>query len=331
MKRYSQACTFLSEPRVGIVSLLITYGFRFSFRKPIEMELNDANSHLRRMVEEELKSLGYRNNIIKMSRGTSVGDNYLAVITLVDINANTPEGEPTKLHWIAKCAHQNKQFRQNIKVYAVYSREIYMYTEVLPAFEQLQKINAVSEPFKEYPHFITSTMEEMHETIIMENLKAKGYIMKNRREPLDYTHTKYVITHYAKYHALSFALRDQHPEKFEEIAKITQTSFFDDSSREAMEVTMNSTCTRAIKAFTEDDQKELELLRYLEKYCYDVLEYSCRGSEAGQHGVIIHGDSWINNMLFRYEVRFSLRWAKYGVPQGSHVRPILFLRYSTIY
>lgn len=274
------------------------------------MELNDKNSYLRSLVERELKSLGYRSNTIKMSRGTSVGDNYLAVITLVDINANTPEGEPIKLHWIAKSAHQNKQFREHVKLYFVYSREIYIYTEVLPAFEQLQKRNTISQPFKDYPRFITSSMEEMHETVVMENLKAKGYIMKSRREPLDYTHIKYVITHYAKFHALSFALRDQHPEKFEEIAKNTQTNFFDGTNRESMQEAMSTTCTRAIKCFTDDNEKELKLLRYLEEYSYDVLEYSCKGSKAGKYGVIIHGDSWINNMLFRYEVRFSFPWTK---------------------
>lgn len=264
------------------------------------MELND---HLKALVEKELQLLGYRNNSIKMSRGTSVGDNYLAVITLIDINAIDAECKPAKLHWIAKTAHQSKQFREYVKLEFVYNREVYMYREILPTFEKLQK-KTIAEPqlFKSYPRFITSSLEEFHETVIMENLKAKGYIMKNRREPLDYNHTKYVITHYAKFHALSYALREQDPEKFEKIAKNIESHFFDDYNKESMQTTFASICGRAFKAFTEDDEKELALLRHLEEHAYEVLTFSCKGSEAGKYAVFLHGDSWINNMLFKYDV-----------------------------
>lgn len=266
------------------------------------MEMNETSEYLKSLVEKELKSRGYQDSTIKMSRGTSVGDNYLAVITLIDINTETADGKPVKLHWIAKTAHQNKLFREHVKIYFVYSREILMYTMVLPTFDELQKKNPPSEPFKHYPRFITSSMEEMNETVIMENLKAKGYVMKNRREPLDYAHTRYVLTHYAKFHALSFALRDQDPKKFKEIEDSLQGHFFNGSNREAMQTSLAATCVRAFKCFTEENSEELKLLRYLEENAYDVLEYSCGGSSVGKEAVVIHGDSWINNMLFKYEV-----------------------------
>lgn len=269
------------------------------------MDLNDR-SDLKSLVENELQSLGYRKSDIKMSRGTSIGDNYLAVITLIDINTSNKEGKPLKLHWIAKSAHQNKQFREHVRIDLVFSREIYIYTEVLPAFEQLQLKNALSQPFKCYPHFITSSMEHMHETVVMENLKANGFIMRNRTEPLDYFHTKYVLTNYAKFHALSFALRDQDPGKFEEIADGLKSNFFDGSNREAMQTTMSSNCARAAKGFGEKDEEELKLLRYLEEHAYDVLLYTCNGDEAREHGVVLHGDSWINNMLFKYDVSYLI-------------------------
>lgn len=266
------------------------------------MALNEVYDDLQSLVEKELKVRNYNNSNIKLSRGTVNGDNYLAVITLIDINTSTAEGKPAKLHWIAKSAYKNKQFRENINVSFIFSQEIYVYTQILPAFEYLQRKRNLAQIFKPYPQFLASSLQNMCETVIMENLKAHRYVMKSRREPLDYNHTKFVITHYAKFHALSFALRDQYPEKFQELAGNMKSNFFSEANTDEMQTAMAATCTRALKCFTEDNKKELKLLNYLEKHAYDVITYSSNGDVAGNHAVFIHGDSWINNMLFKYEV-----------------------------
>lgn len=266
------------------------------------MELQKIYDGLLILIEKELKLRGYKNNDIKMTKGTTTGDNYLSIIALIDINSSTAEGKPEILHWIAKCAHQNKQFREQIKVDFVFSREVYIYTKVFPTFEDLQRQRGLSQLFKPYPKFITSSLENMNETVVMENLKANGYLMKNRREPLDYVHTKYVLTNYAKFHALSIALKDQNFEKFQELTENLKNNFFDDKCMEAMQPTLAATFTRALKCFTEDNEKELKLLRYLEKNACDVLTYSCNRDVVGNCEVIIHGDSWNNNILFKYEV-----------------------------
>lgn len=268
------------------------------------MELNRISDNLQNLIEYQLHSLGYGGCNIKISKGTTTGDNYLSVIALLDINADTAEGKPVKLYWIAKCAHQNKQFREHVRVNFLFNREVYMYTQILPTFDNLQKEKGLSQLFQPYPQFITFSLQDMCETVIMENMKAAGYIMKNRREPLDYVHTKCVFTHYAKFHALSFALQDQNPGKFQEFAKNMKSNFFDESNKEAMQLSLAATFTRAFKCYTEDNKEELKLLRYLQEHAYDVLTYSCSSDVVGNCEIFIHGDSWINNMLFKYEVSF---------------------------
>lgn len=270
--------------------------------KLVNMELNGISDNLQNLIEKQLQLLGYGSCNIKMSKGTTTGDNYLSVIALIDIHTKTAEGESVKLHWIAKSAHQNKQFREHVKVNFLFTREIYVYSQILPSFEHLQKQKGLAQLFQPYPHFITFSLEDMCETVIMENLKAAGYIMKNRREPLDYIHTKYVFTHYANFHALSFALHNQNPEKFQALAENMKSNFFDKSSKKAMQESLAATFTRAFKCYTEDNKEELELLRYLEEHAYDVLTHSCNIDVPGNSEVFIHGDSWINNMLFNYEV-----------------------------
>lgn len=269
------------------------------------MASNDILKSLEVLVQKKLKSLEITNYDIEMSPGSEKGDNYLAVVTLILVNGTDKKGKNITLHWIAKSASQVAEFRKMLRIDLVYTREIYMYCNVFPAFDAFQREKIIGEPFKSYPTIIHSSMEEVYETVIMEDMKAKDYeMMKDRKVPLDYAHTMLVMREYGKFHALSFALRDQQPKVFEKTAEgLCGESIFetgDDNVKDSMVQNIN----RVVNAFDPvKNVKEYQAACDLKADCYNKFLASMKSGVGGKYSVITHGDSWINNMLFKYEVR----------------------------
>jgi hypothetical protein len=54
--------------------------------------------------------------------------------------------------------------------------------------------------------------------IVLEDLSPAGYVTANRSECLDFDHCVAVLQTLGRFHALSFAMRDQDPEGFETLA-----------------------------------------------------------------------------------------------------------------
>lgn len=271
------------------------------------MASEDVLEYLQQLVEKQLNILNVVNYDIKMSPGSAKGDNYLAVVTQIRINGTNKEGENVKLHWVAKSASQMEEFRDAVNIGLVYSREIYMYSKVFPEFEALQRESNVIKPFKSYPVFVTSSTKKLYETIIMKNLKKMGFQGRDRQIPLDYDHTLLVMREYGKFHALSFALRDQKPELFKKLAEGATERIWNESSDEKTKVYFRDTCNCVIESLDPVTEKaEYDTACGLKKHCFKRFCEAMNGEAAGKYGVIGHGDTWITNMLFKYEVNTLL-------------------------
>lgn len=134
----------------------------------------DVQNFLRQTIEQKLDEMGITNATINLTPGSTIGDNYLAVITLATIKGSNKKGKNITLNWIAKSCIQNKLFREALNIRSAYEREIFMYSKVFPALEAFQRKAAVFEPFDNYPKYIEYSMKMSYELLIMENLKCSG-------------------------------------------------------------------------------------------------------------------------------------------------------------
>jgi hypothetical protein len=65
-----------------------------------------------------------------------------------------------------------------------------------------------------FKKFAVTDVEGAEEVLVMEDMREQGYILRDRRFGLDVSHCQLVLEELAKLHALSFAIRDQKPEQF---------------------------------------------------------------------------------------------------------------------
>lgn len=254
-------------------------------------------------LEKYLEDMGLKNYKIDISQGSILGDNYLGVIAKAVINGVKENGEKCTLNWIIKSAPIAPAFRKLTNVELMYGREIFFYKKVFPAFLKLQEGKKLPRPFKNFTPVYYSSMEECNECLVMENMKERGFIMKNRKEPLDLDHVLLVLKEYGRYHALSFALKDQNPCLFKELAKETHSHFFQTVDRHQMTLHFNNYFDKAVDTLDPiKDGQIIESVRKIQERVFDIFDEILDPDAVQDFGVLAHGDCWLNNMLFKYEV-----------------------------
>lgn len=170
----------------------------------------------------------------------------------------------------------------------------------LREFEQSKGIILEENGFIEYPKCYKTIDSEPDESVLLEDLSVRGFsIIDRHTEEITPEHVHLVMKTLAKFHAISFALKDQKPEKFNEITSNLNEIFIrrdDPMMREYFAKQSESVYT------VLTDEKDAQLLaktkKLFEKNAMDVAA-DCLDSSDGS--VIAHGDVWSNNTMFRYD------------------------------
>ncbi|EEB19407.1 conserved hypothetical protein [Pediculus humanus corporis] len=145
--------------------------------------------------------------------------------------------------------------------------------------------------------------------IVMEDLKLSGFVLGNRFQGLDYEHSSLVIESLAKLHATSFVLLQEKPETFENLIKIF-------SKVDNVEILQNTTegtinfLIEDMKSWNDFDKKSI----YIDKLSkVEVLKrvLDVWKNNDGNLKVLIHGDSWLNNYMFKYGTDGKLSGMKF--------------------
>lgn len=84
--------------------------------------------------------------------GKNKGEGYLGEITLVQISgkdgrSRSGGGKRKTLDLVIKCAAKSENLRKQTPISDVYDREISMYNDVFPLFQQFESERNIAEPF----------------------------------------------------------------------------------------------------------------------------------------------------------------------------------------
>lgn len=227
------------------------------------------------------------------------GAGFMGVITFINLKG-TKNGEDISIPLIIKSAVQNPESRTSLDVRGAFLTEKYTYTEIFPTFRAFENFYNIKESLNSVPRCYISLDEEFKEVLVLDNLKAYGFKMHEKGRRLNVAHVAKIFEEYGKYHALSYAYKHKQPASFYKLAEplkenlVTQTfKNMPDIVTKMVENTVNEL----------ERSEEFLLANQLKNYGEDLSKKILKDmSKIDEYSVIIHGDSWINNFLFKYEV-----------------------------
>ncbi|KAG5889701.1 hypothetical protein JTB14_029731 [Gonioctena quinquepunctata] len=176
-----------------------------------------------------------------------------------------------------------------------FHNEILFYTKIWPQLSRFQETFPEVELFDKIPICYGTSSEEGSDKIALENLKFQNFSIYDKAIPFDKQHLEYILKIYGHFHALSFAYKHSHHGEFLEISKdlingwdnITILEAFPkikERVRNSLGPEMRGKISKKYPGYFENFSKIFS----------DCLKYK------EEHSVILHGDCWSNNMMFKY-------------------------------
>ncbi|XP_063231836.1 uncharacterized protein LOC134536152 isoform X1 [Bacillus rossius redtenbacheri] len=263
---------------------------------------------------------------------TKPGDNYGSLMLAVDVRLAPG---PRTLPIVAKMLPKSAALQDYFQCESTVRKEIYLYTRVRPAYEQIQRENNVPEDkFIDvfpvcYGARISSKGDSgpVDETsvILQENLRTQGFECGDRTIGLNLAHCKLVVDKLARFHATAVAMKIKKPELFKETVIPA-----------SLPLTWNDTDlhrTQPLINIPEYETMKERIEAAVKKSC---ALFGTPETPREPFATITHLDLWTNNIMFQYEPRSSkdhptsLKFVDFQITgYGSPARDLLFFLYSS--
>lgn len=179
--------------------------------------------------------------------------------------------------------------------------EIHFYTKILPAFIELQSTKSVKEPFEHYAKVFFTFCDGLTDVICLEDGKPQGFVGAVRQKGMDLDHVKVTLKTVAKFHALSFAMKDQKPQELETLVNGIREMEYVDGHCEWYGKFWDTICDIAIDAVEQECPNSIYVDKVKEFAVPERLPKLIELKRSPKYAVICHGDCWTNNYLYKYE------------------------------
>lgn len=226
--------------------------------------------------------------------GSSVGDNYVSQIFRVNVDYSR-QNQQQSICIIAKVMPNTDLSKEMNKGIDFFKVEKLMLTETLTLmYEKLLEHNE-NERF--FPFLYNLDID--NKMIFMEDLKAEGYQMVDRKTPLDLEHSLLVIKSLAKMHAAGYLLLKENPAYKE---KYLDYLWRKEKEENLMFKLVEGSLTCLVNSLdvwpiSEEDKN---VFRNFRGNLYEKLADNYSRKETS-FNVLLHGDCWLNNIMFKYE------------------------------
>ncbi|KAB7499289.1 hypothetical protein Anas_04957 [Armadillidium nasatum] len=212
---------------------------------------------------------------------TSKGDGYMSVVASIVIKYKENGKELDESYVVKLNPLRPASSMTDLAGYMI-ARESVIFSSVIGNMSKhLRKLGL---PPIKTPKIYARSLSKEREAFVTENLRKQGFVMHDRKKGQDLNHAILVLEELGRFHASSLLLEDT-------IAPKTFVETFDHFQTQVE-------CT--IKYLSEIP-KYKKCVQWLKANIDSVGHYYLDGNTPKEpFDVLVHGDCWTNNMLFKY-------------------------------
>lgn len=182
-----------------------------------------------------------------------------------------------------------------------FKREKLAYQDILPSFANFERMVARSF-FNLYPTIQVTSIVPEKEYIILNDLRIEGFEAIERPTPLSFKKCSLVLENLARFHAISFAFKNNDPVNFEKISNQLDEITFGPRPNASFPNIVNKTCQIFLPKLKEKYPEYVDQVEEFSKNYMENMKFCCNSSTE-EDAVVLHGDCWISNLMFRKIVR----------------------------
>lgn len=197
--------------------------------------------------------------------------------------------------------------RQQFNSIALFEREVNVYSNLLPTMLEFQREKGVTEDLKEgffnvpkcyRTHFDAESEQAL---ILMEDLRNREFCMWNKLEPINFEHVRLLLIQLGRFHGLSLAMKEQRPDLFEAF-KVPDVMVPTMEQNEPLMTMFTTALDAAISVLDPSEERPRWKMEGLRNDFISVLQICVDPERAEPFAVLNHGDCWINNLMYGYQV-----------------------------
>lgn len=256
-------------------------------------ELTNSELLITKILSPVLAKMNIGDYHLDLNDCTGKGEGYLGKIWRAKVQQTNRE-----INLIVKLASEEEEHRNFLKIPLLYKNEVYFYNDVFPILDKFQKGKNVKQP-SETAKYYGASITNKEEAIILEDLKTEGFVLHDRKKPLDEEHISFVFAQYGKFHAISFALRDQQPDVFKKTT-IDLVDVFPIVFPSVLDSIITHILCNADMLQQQGLKAESQLAKKVAEQMKEIIGMKCAPDDP--YTVVTHGDCWSNNMMFKYDV-----------------------------
>lgn len=259
----------------------------------------DVPESIKNLVKEIVRSDNTTNYDIVLHESNKKGEGFMGEIVFFSVVDN--DTKKVVLDLVLKNSLKSVAVRNAFSVRLAFLNEINFYKNVWPQLDNFRQQYKV-EPIMNVARCYGTSTKEMDEYVLLENLKSQGFKMFDKNEFMNLNQFKYIFRQYGKFHALSFAFRKQKPNLFADAVSGYRSMF--DNPMSGFQQSIDNVCKAVYSYLRPEDNDAKSVFKKYEddgwKVFVEALKYN------GPNGVILHGDCWNNNMMFKFVSQNSI-------------------------